>query len=347
MKAITSSALILALSALVHAQQPPANSTLTAVPGIKVGHHTLTERPTGCTVILVDGDGAAGGVSQRGGAPGTRETDLLDPSNMVDKVNAVVLSGGSAFGLDAATGTVKWLEEHNIGWPTGSGRVPIVPAAILFDLPVGGQPKIRPTADCGYRAAAAASNAPVAEGSIGAGAGATVGKSGGGRSMKAGVGSYSITLPNGLSVGAIVAVNAVGDIIDPDTGRIVAGVRNPDGTFADARKILRAGQTGQPPRPGENTTIGLVATNARLTKTQAQRMALMADDGFARAIYPSHTMGDGDTVFALATGQWTGDVNMTQIGALAADVMARAIVRAATEATGLPNIPAARDLKKQ
>ena len=349
MKTLASFALILALSALIQAQSTPtANTTLTAVPGIKVGHHTLTERPTGCTVILVDGDGAAGGVSQRGGAPGTRETDLLDPSNMVDKVNAVVLAGGSAFGLDAATGTVKWLEEHNIGWPTGVARVPIVPAAILFDLPVGAQPKIRPTADCGYRAAAAASASPVGEGSIGAGAGATVGKSGGGgRSMKAGVGSYSITLPNGLSVGAIVAVNAVGDIIDPDTGRIVAGVRNPDGTFADARKILRSGQAGQAPRPGENTTIGLVATNARLTKTQAQRMALMADDGFARAIFPSHTVGDGDTVFALATGQWAGEVNLTQIGALAADVMARAIVRAATEATGLPNIPAARDLKKQ
>ena len=348
MKTLASFALILALSALIQAQSTtPANTTLTAVPGIKVGHHTLTERPTGCTVILVDGDGAAGGVSQRGGAPGTRETDLLDPSNMVDKVNAVVLAGGSAFGLDAATGTVKWLEEHNIGWPTGVARVPIVPAAILFDLPVGAQPKIRPTADCGYRAAAAASTSPVGEGSIGAGAGATVGKSGGGgRSMKAGVGSYSITLPNGLSVGAIVAVNAVGDIIDPDTGRIVAGVRNPDGTFADARKILRSGQAGQAPRPGENTTIGLVATNARLTKTQAQRMALMADDGFARAIFPSHTVGDGDTVFALATGQWAGEVNLTQIGALAADVMARAIVRAATEATGLPNIPAARDLKK-
>ena len=337
---------VFALSGLV-AAQTPSNPTLTSVPGIKVGHHTLTERPTGCTVILVDGDGAAGAVSQRGGAPGTRETDLLDPSNMVDKVNAVVLSGGSAFGLDAATGTVKWLEEHNIGWDVRIAKVPIVPAAILFDLPVGGNPKIRPTADCGYRAAAAASNAPVTEGTIGAGAGATVGKSGGpGRSMKAGLGSYSITLPNGLSVGAIVAVNAVGDIIDPDTGKIVAGVRNPDGTFADARTLLRTGQTGPRPRTGENTTIGLVATNARLTKAQAHRMALMADDGLARAIYPSHTVGDGDTVFALATGRWAGDADVTQIGALAADVMARAIVRAATEATGLPNLPAARDLKR-
>jgi L-aminopeptidase/D-esterase-like protein len=348
MKAICSFVLLTAGSAVAHAQSAPtSNSTITAVPGIKVGHHTLSERPTGCTVILVDGDGAAGGVSQRGGAPGTRETDLLDPSNLVDKVNAVVLAGGSAFGLDAATGTVKWLEEHNIGWPTGVAKVPIVPAAILFDLPVGGKPNIRPTADCGYRAAAAATADPAKEGTIGAGAGATVGKSGGGgRSMKAGLGSYSITLPNGLSVGAIVAVNAVGDIIDPDTGKVIAGVRNPDGTFADARTMLRRGQTGQQPRPGENTTIGLVATNARLTKTQAQRMALMADDGLARAIFPSHTMGDGDTVFALATGQWNGDVNITQIGALAADVMARAIVRAATEATGLANIPAARDLKK-
>jgi L-aminopeptidase/D-esterase-like protein len=348
MKVITSLTALVALSVAAHAQAPkPSNTTLTAVAGIKVGHHTLSERPTGCTVILVDGDGAAGGVSQRGGAPGTRETDLLEPSNLVDKVNAVVLSGGSAFGLEAATGTVKWLEEHNIGWPTGVARVPIVPAAILFDLPVGGKPQVRPTAECGYRAAAAASTDPVAEGTIGAGAGATVGKSGGGgRSMKAGIGSYSITMPNGLSVGAIVAVNAVGDIIDPDTGKVVAGVRNPDGTFADARQILRRGQTGQAPRPGENTTIGLVATNARLTKTQAQRVALMADDGFARAIFPAHTIGDGDTVFALATGQWAGEVNVTQIGALAADVMARAIVRAATEATGVPNIPAVRDLKK-
>jgi L-aminopeptidase/D-esterase-like protein len=331
------------------AQAPAAgaNRTLTAVEGIKVGHHTLTERPTGCTVILVDGEGAVGAVSQRGGAPGTRETDLLDPSNMVDKVNAVVLSGGSAFGLDAATGTVRWLEEHGMGWDVRIAKVPIVPAAILFDLSVGGNPKVRPTADCGYRAAAAAAATTVGEGTIGAGAGATVGKTGGqGRSMKAGVGSYSITLPNGLSVGAIVAVNAVGDIIDPDTGTVIAGARTADGTLADARTLLRTGQTGQRPRAGENTTIGLVATNARLTKAQAHRMALMADDGFARAIFPSHTQGDGDTVFALATGRWSGDADITQIGALAADVMARAIVRAATEATGLPNIPAARDLKK-
>ena len=321
---------------------------ITAVDGLKVGSITLTERPTGCTVILVDGEGAVGGVSQRGGAPGTRETDLLDPSNMVDKVNAVVLAGGSAFGLDAASGTVRWLDEHNIGWDVRIAKVPIVPSAILFDLPVGGNPKIRPTADCGYKAAAAATSGKVEEGTVGAGAGATVGKSGGGnRSMKAGLGSYAIRLPNGLVVGAIVAVNAVGDIIDPATGKIVAGVRNPDGTFADARVLLRNGGPSQTPRAGENTTIGLVATNAKLTKSEVHRMALMADDGFARAIFPAHTMGDGDTVFSLATGTWTGQANITQIGALAADVMAKAIVRAATEATGIPNIPAARDLPKR
>jgi L-aminopeptidase/D-esterase-like protein len=334
-----------------------ARSGLTAVDGIKVGHHTLTERPTGCTAIVVEGDGAVGGVSQRGGAPGTRETDLLHPLNMVDRVNAVVLSGGSAFGLEAATGVVRWLEEHNIGWDVRVGKVPIVAAAVLFDLPVGDNPKIRPTADCGYRAAEAASAGAVAEGTVGAGAGATVGKLGGvaehagyptGRRSptKSGLGTASITLPNGLVVGAIVAVNAVGDIIDPATGKVIAGVRNPDGTFADARKILRGAAAIDQPRPGESTTIGLVATNARLTKDQANRMALMADDGLARAINPSHTNGDGDTVFALATGRWAGDADITIIGALAAEAMADAIVRAATQATGIAGIPAARDLKR-
>ena len=323
--------------------------------GIKVGHFTLTERPTGCTVILVDGDGAVGGVSQRGGAPGTRETNLLDPLNMVDKVNAVVLSGGSAFGLDAAQGVVRYLDEHNIGYKTAAGVVPIVPAAILFDLGFGGDPKIRPTADCGYKAASTASDGPVAEGNVGAGAGATVGKMGGvvehagyppGRRMpmKAGIGSAAISLPNGLVVGAIVAVNAVGDIVDPDTGKVVAGSRNPDNTLADIRKLLRGGEIGTRPRAGENTTIGLVATNAKLSKNDINRVALMADDGFARAINPSHTMGDGDTVFALATGRWTGDANVTLVGALAAEAMADAIVRAATQAAASNGLPAARDM---
>jgi len=320
------------------------NKGLTEVDGLRVGHHTLAERPTGCTVILVDGEGAVGGVSQRGGAPGTRETDLLDPGNLVDMVNAVVLAGGSAFGLDAAQGVVRHLEERGVGYKTNAGVVPIVPAAILFDLGFGGDPKIRPTADCGYRAAAAATNGPVAEGNVGAGAGATVGKMGRRMPMKAGIGSAAIRLPDGMTVAAIVAVNAVGDIIDPETGRVVSGARNPDGSLADVRRLMRSGAITEQPRPGENTTIAVVATNARLTKAQANRMALMADDGLARAIVPSHTIGDGDTVFALATGRWTGEANISLIGALAAEVLSDAIVRAATQASSLGGLPAARDL---
>jgi L-aminopeptidase/D-esterase-like protein len=327
---------------------PLAGRGLTEVQGLRVGHHTLDERPTGCTVVLVDGEGAPGGVSQRGGAPGTRETALLDPLNMVDKVNAVVLSGGSAYGLDTAQGVMRYLEERRIGWRVGSaGVVPIVPAAILFDLPFGGKPHIRPTAACGYLAAEAATTGPVAEGNVGAGAGATVGKMGQGRPMKGGLGSAAITLPNGLVVAAIVAVNSVGDVVDPTTGRIVAGIRTEDGKgLADVRRLLRTGELLKrpPPRPGENTTIGLVATNARLTKAEVNRLALMGDDGFARAIVPSHTVGDGDTVFALATGQWEGEVSLTVIGALAAEAMAEAIVRAVSHADSLHGVPSAREL---
>jgi len=344
----------------VRAQAPPAGAIadtstaakkgVTAVPGITVGHFTLTERPTGCTVILVDGAGAVGGISQRGGAPGTRETDLLDPLNMVDKVNAVVLSGGSAYGIDAAQGVVRYLEERHIGWPVGAaGVVPIVPAAILMDLGFGGNPTIRPTADCGYKAAQAAGSGPVAEGNVGAGAGATVGKLAPGRSMKGGLGSAALALPNGLVVGAIVAVNAVGDIIDPTTGHVVAGMRTEDGkSLADARTLLKSGallnRPAQSPQPGQSTTIGLVATNARLSKAEVSRVALMADDGFARAIAPSHTTGDGDTVFALATGSLQENVNVTMVGALAAEAMAEAIVRAVSKAETLAGVPAARDL---
>jgi len=320
---------------------------LTEVQGLRVGHHTLTERPTGCTVIVVDGEGAVGGVSQRGGAPGTRETDLLNPLNMVDKVNAVVLAGGSAYGLEAATGTVRFLEEKGVGWKVGpAGVVPIVPAAILFDLPFGGKPQIRPTADCGYKAAAAATDGPVQEGNVGAGAGATVGKLGR-NPMKGGLGSAAITLPDGLVVAAIVAVNAVGDVIDPETGKVVAGVRGEDGkTLADARKLLRSGALVRraQPRTGENTTIGLVATNAKLSKADVSRMALMGDDGFAKAIAPSHTVGDGDTVFALATGRWEGEPNLTIIGSLAAEAMAEALVRAVSFSETSNGVPSAREL---
>lgn len=330
---------------------------ITEVEGIRVGHHTLAERPTGCTVIVVDGEGAVGGVSQRGGAPGTRETDLLDPLNMVERVNAISLAGGSAFGLDAASGVVRFLEEKNVGFKTSGGVVPIVPAAILYDLTVGGKPSVRPTADCGYKAAQGATAGPVAEGNVGAGAGATVGKMGGvvehegypgGRlgPMKGGIGSAAIVHPSGLVVAAIVAVNSVGDVIDPQTGQVIAGVRTPDGKgVADVRKLLRAGlMRRSEASPGENTTIGVVATNARLTKAQANRVALMADDGYARAIVPAHTPGDGDTVFALATGRWAGEVNVAVIGALASEAMAEALVRAVSKAESLPGIPSARAL---
>ena len=298
-------------------------------------------------MLLVDGRGAAGGVAQRGGAPGTAETDLLQPLNLVDKVNAIVLAGGSAYGLDARQGVVRYLEEHGVGWKVGSGVVPIVPAAILFDLGFGGDSKIRPSADCGYKAAAAASVAAVREGNVGAGAGATVGKIGGrpSRPMKAGIGSASIRLPSGLVVGAIVAVNAVGDVIDPQTGRVVAGARAEDGkSLADVRKLLRGGLERGSARAGEHTTIAVVATNARLGKTDVNRVALMADDGLARAIYPAHTSGDGDTVFALATGRWDGEASLTTIGALAADVLAEAIVRAVAKAESLGGLPSAREL---
>lgn len=326
------------------------------MPGIRVGHHTLVQRPTGCTVVLVEGDGAVGGVSQRGAAPGTRETDLLDPLNLVERVNAVVLTGGSAFGLDSATGAVRWLEEHGHGFPTAGGKVPIAPAAVIYDLLVGRNPKVRPGADCGYKAAAAATPGPVKEGTVGAGAGATVGKLGAGlaipphprgtlRPMKGGVGSTSVTLPSGLVVGAIAVVNAAGDVIDPRSGALVAGILRPDGTLADTRALLRSGALLPQAQPGQNTTIAVVATNARLTKAQANRMALMADDGLARALNPSHTTSDGDTVFALATGKWTGRGDVTTIGSLAAELLADAIVRAVREATGLPGIPAVRDLK--
>ena len=352
MRAIVAAALVLesmssAAGSAARLQAQARNLTLTAVPGIKVGHHTIAERPTGCTAILVEG-GAAAGVDVRGAAPASAETDLLKPVNLVQQVYAISLSGGSAFGLDSRTGIMRYLDEKNIGFKAyGTINVPIVPAASLIDLNVGTNPKIRPTADCGYRAAQAASTAPVAEGNVGAGTGATVGKSAGSaRAMKGGIGSAAIQMPDGLIVAALVAVNAAGDIIDPATGKVVAGVRTADGkSLADARVLLTTGALRQPARIGENTTLAVVATNAALTKTQATKVAEMAHDGFARAIYPSHTMGDGDTIFALATGSQPGTADVSRVGALAAQVVADAIVRAARQATGIPGYPAARDLK--
>jgi len=335
------------------AQRGPAsssmtNKSLTAVAGIKVGHFTLSERPTGCTVVVVDGDGAIGGYAQRGGAPGTRDADLLNPLNTVEQVNAVFLTGGSAYGISVGDGVMRYLEEKKTGFKIAGTVVPIVPGAVLMDLGFGGSSNIRPNAECGYRAASTASDGPVAEGNIGAGAGSTVGKLSGNRdrAMKAGVGSSAIVLPNGLVVAALVAVNAVGDIVDPATGAVVAGVRTEDGKrLADARLLIRSPKpSATTAAPGANTTIAVVATNAKLTKVQASRMALMADDGLARAINPAHTPADGDTVFALATGRWDGQVDVGTIGALAAEVLSEAIVRAATQATASGGLPSARDL---
>jgi L-aminopeptidase/D-esterase-like protein len=319
-------------------------SAITDVEGIKVGHWTSTERPTGCTVILAPPDGAVGGVDVRGSAPGTRETDLLRPENLVDRVNAVLLAGGSAFGLDAASGVMRWLDEHGIGFNAGVAKVPIVPAAILFDLPLG--PKIRPDAAAGYAACEAAASERPAEGNVGAGAGATVGKLFGfPRGMKSGIGTASASL-KGIVVGAIVAVNAIGDVVDPKTGKIVAGARTADGKKKlGAVAAIMAGEVPPILLPGTATTIGVVATNAQLTKTQAQKIAQMAQDGVARAIEPAHTMFDGDTIFALGTGSAKKTGNPTLIGLLAAEVVAAAILRAVLTAKSLPNLPAASDVK--
>jgi L-aminopeptidase/D-esterase-like protein len=320
-----------------------ANETLTAVPGIKVGHYTMTLRPTGCTVVLVEA-GATAGVDVRGAAPATRDTDLLRPEKMVQQIFGVALSGGSLYGLSSVDGVLRYFDEKKIGIQYGGMRVPVVPGASIFDLGVG-DGTVRPTMDCGYFAARAATDAPVSEGSVGAGAGATLGKiSGMGSAMKSGIGSAAVVLGDGLVIAALVVANPLGDVIDPDTGKVIAGVRSADGHgMADARVVVRSGAplgSG-----GNNSTIGVIATNARLTKAQATYLAQMTDDGYARAIWPIHTEVDGDTVFALATGARSGDVNMIRLGALAADVMASAVKRAATQATGLPGLPAVRDLR--
>ena len=313
------------------------------MPGVKVGHFTDSRRPTGCTVVITE-EGAVGGVDVRGSAPGTRETDLLNPINLVDRVNAVLLAGGSAFGLDAATGVVRYLEQRKIGYNVGVAFVPIVPAAILFDLGVG-DARIRPDAEAGYKACEAASSARPAEGNVGAGAGATVGKLyGGRRAMKAGIGTASIKLA-GLTVGAIVAVNAVGDIVDPATGLPIAGARTEDGKkLLNTREAMLRGNLTAGMLAGTATTIGVIATDAVLTKAQAQKIAQMAHDGLARAINPIHTMFDGDTIFALGTGKSGKTGNPTLLGVMAAEAMALAVVRAARAAKGIEGYPAAADL---
>ncbi|MEE2776441.1 MAG: P1 family peptidase [Acidobacteriota bacterium] len=313
---------------------------LTAVDGVRVGHHTLSERPTGCTVILVEA-GAVAAVDVRGAAPATKETDLLDPVRTVQQVHAIVLSGGSAFGLDTASGVMRYLEERDVGFDVGVAKVPIVPAAALFDLRVGDKPKVRPGPDCGYAAASVATTDPPAEGSVGAGAGATVGKlAGGARAMKGGIGSAALRRPDGLVVAALVATNGVGNVVDPATGRVLAGVRTPDGARVAAYEGLSGGFGA---REGENTTIGVVATNAALTKTQAKRVAEVAHDGLARSIRPVHTPGDGDALFVVATGSHDA-FDMLSVGELAAEAMALAVVRSVRAAESVAGYPALRDV---
>ena len=312
---------------------------ITDVPGVKVGNKENQQALTGCTALLFE-DGAVAGVDVRGSAPGTRETDLLNPVNLVDKVHAICLSGGSAFGLDAATGVMQFLEEKGIGLDVGVAKVPIVPAAVLFDLACG-NPKVRPDKKMGYEAAKAATTEKFSTGNYGAGCGATVGKlAGPDFCMKGGLGSASIRLGNGVVIGAIVAVNPVGDVRDGSTQCILAGPYK-DGMIVDSLKLIE--QNYFPPiRAGSNTTIGVVAVNANLTKAEATKVAQMAQDGYARTIFPAHTMFDGDTIFAVATGGEKVPVDV--IGSLAAKVMERAIIDAVKSADSIEGITAYKDL---
>lgn len=318
-------------------------NAITDIPGIWVGHSQDFDAITGCTVILCE-TGAVAGVDQRGGAPGTRETDALHPMHLVQRVHAILLTGGSAFGLDAAGGVVRFLEDKGVGFDVGVARVPIVPAAVLFDLNIG-SPTRRPDPLMGYDACLnATANAPT-EGSIGAGTGATVGKILGMEfAMKAGIGTTSIEISNGLWVGAIVAVNAFGDVIDPETSHILAGARlpgsEPNLNFSDTLAVMQklASQSQFQFGKQTNTVIGVVATNASLDKEQINKVAQMAQDGLARRIRPAHTMLDGDTIFALSLGDYPADVNT--IGAFAAQAFSQAIERAVTTATTFGGVPA-------
>ncbi len=327
-------------------------NAITDVPGIRVGHAQDEEALTGCTVILC-GEGAVGGIDQRGGAPGTRETDALRPMHLVDKVHAILLAGGSAFGLDAATGVMRYLEEKGIGFNTGVARVPIVPAAILFDLSVG-KADVRPDAAMGYQACLNAVDSGLAQGNVGAGTGCTVGKIlGNGQAMKTGIGTASLEIGGGVIVGAIVAVNALGDVVDPATGKILAGTRTLTrgpihiGTsepFANTLEVMRTlpGRAILSFAARQNTVIGVVATNARLDKEQTNKVAQMAQDGLARAIRPAHTMQDGDALFAVATGGRNADVNV--VGAFAAEAVAQAIVNGVKRARSAGGLPASAEI---
>ena len=320
------------------------SGAITHVAGVEVGHTTDRDHGSGCTVVLCRG-GAVGGVDVRGSAPGTRETDLLRPTNHVSEVHAVVLSGGSAFGLDSASGVVRFLAERDIGYKAGSVTVPIVPAAILFDMGIA-KYGVHPVEDDGYAACLNASDGSVEEGSVGAGTGATVAKTLGlERAIKGGIGTASVDLGGGIVVGAIMAVNAVGGVYDPDTGILVAGPRNDCGGMDDPMEALLSGDRGGTPPPfGSSTTIGVVATNATLTKEEANKLASMAHDGLALSVRPAHTMRDGDTIFAVATGKVAGRADMLRLGAATVACVGRAIARGVRCATGLEGIPSVHEL---
>lgn len=314
---------------------------ITAVPGLRVGHWTNLEGATGCTVVLCPPEGALAACAVLGGAPGTRETDVMSPGNLVERVHAVLLTGGSAFGLDAAGGVMRWLEERQIGYRLRHAVVPIVPAAVLYDLGIG-HTSARPDAAAGYAACEAAGET-VPEGSVGAGTGATVAKlQGPGHAVKAGLGTAVERLAGGGIVAALVAVNAIGEVVDPETGGVVAGLRDGEGRPLDAVTFLRQ-RRSEPPEVIENTTIAVVATNIALTRDELRRVALMAHTGIARAIRPSHTPADGDTVFALSTAEHAEEpVDLVAIGAVAARVLEQAILRGVRAATAVAGVLPAR-----
>ena len=322
------------------------NNSLTSLQGILVGHYTDLRRPTGCTVVLCP-EGAVAGVDVRGAAPGTRDTDVLSPSNTVQEVHGLLLSGGSAYGLDAAGGVMRWLEERGHGFQLGPAIVPIVPAAVIFDLWVDDfsdaltksaeNPRIRPDVEAGYLACQAANSEPATQGNVGAGTGATLGKlNGPDCAMKGGIGSASLCV-NGVTVAALVVCNALGDVIDPLTGQLLAGARiyADSRTLLDIRQAQLKGHSIAKPQVGSNTTIGVVATDAVLTKPQAHRLAQVAHDGLARSIRPVHTPMDGDTLFALGTGTSGQAADMMLLSTLAAEVTAMAVVNAVRAAKDL------------
>ena len=323
----------------------PNNDSLTAVSGLSVGHWTDSESPTGCTVVICPPEGAVASGDVRGGAPGTRNTDLLRPGHLVERVHAILLTGGSEFGHEAAAGVVRWLRERGHGFPYPTGTLPVVCGAVIFDRSIG-DPERWPRAEGGYAACQSASASPVEEGSVGSGAGATVAKARGiERALKGGVGSAVERTASGIVVGALVTVNCWGEIVDPETGQVIAGPRGEkQGTFQSTIEAMRQAPPLSPFLTApENTTLGVVATDAVLTKENAYRLAIMAQAGLGRTIRPAHSPVDGDTVFTLATCANDSPTDLLQLGTLAARAVERAIVRAARQATGIAEVPSARE----